>query len=205
MTQITVMNIFETLTDKEVQQWGTRHFAKGEILFREGEVCDCLSYVEKGQVEIVSYSFEGDEVLYNRIPAGGMFGNNLLFSAEPFYRGNALAKTDCRIRCLKKEELLILLGQNPQFLEAFLQAQAENAKRQNLRIKLLSFPSLRERLLYNLHLHDGRLEFSSVAALAREMGVERETLSRLLGKLESEGTILRSSRLIEAKRKTAGV
>ena len=199
------MNIFETLTDKERQQWGTRHFAKGEILFREGEVCDCLSYVEKGQVEIVSYSFEGGEVLYNRIPAGGMFGNNLLFSAEPFYRGNALAKSDCRIRCLKKAELLGLLGQNPQFLEAFLKAQAENAKRQNIRIKLLSFPNLRERLLYNLHLHEGHLEFSSIAALAREMGVERETLSRLLGKLESEGAIARGPHAIEDRRRTAGV
>ncbi len=185
------MSLIESLTPEQRKRWETRDFEKGEILFREGERCEALGLVEKGQIDIVSFSYEGGEILYKRVRPGAMFGNHLLFSSDPFYRGNVIARTKGRVLRLQKADLLRLLAENPVFLEGYLEAQADNAKALNARIKVLSLPSLKERLFYGIHLHGGRWEFASVASLSRELGVERETLSRLLSRLSKDKAIVR--------------
>ena len=80
------MNIFDCLTNKERKSLKQVTLKKDEILFHEEERCEKVGIVIKGLLNIVSYSLNGTEIVYNVLKEGQMFGNNLLFSSHPFYK-----------------------------------------------------------------------------------------------------------------------
>jgi CRP-like cAMP-binding protein len=72
-------------------------------VFLEDATCDSIGVVIEGQIDIVSYSFSGKEINYNSLQNGDIFGNNLLFSDSPKYKGNVISKGNSLIAFIKKE------------------------------------------------------------------------------------------------------
>ena len=157
--------------------------AKGNIIFHEGDVCESIGIIISGKIDIVSYSFQGKELLINSLKAGEIFGNNLIFSSSPIYKGDVVAKDKCVVAFINKENLVYLLQNNVEFLDLYLQAQSDKAKLLTARIQLLSFPNAEERLFYYASRNHNVIEFKNVTTLAATLGVQRETLSRLLTSL----------------------
>ena len=121
---------------------------EGNIIYHEGDVCENIGIVISGKIDIISYSFEGKEQLINTLKAGEIFGNNLLFSSEPLYRGDVVAKEKSVVAFINKENLVFLLQNNAEFLNLYLKAQSDKAKALTARIQLLSFTNAEERLFY---------------------------------------------------------
>jgi len=121
-----------------------------------------------------------------------MFGNNLIFSDEPSYKGDVIALKDSTIVLIKKENLETILRSNKEFLVSYLNIQSNFGKKLNSTIKMLSFSSAEERFLFYLHENKGTINYHSVADLADILHLKRETLSRLLTNLEKENVIQRS-------------
>ena len=190
------MNIFNLLTKEEKDTCVELLAQKDQILFREDEMCQSLGIVLSGQINIVSYTLSGQEIVYNQIKEGGMFGNNLLFSSNPHYKGNVIAATDTRLVLIKKEALLDIFKTNQKFLIQYLQITADFSKYLNRQIKILSFDNAEDRLLYYLQ-ENGRVKFDSVSDLARTLFLSRETLSRLITRLQKERKIIRRGNIIE--------
>ncbi len=190
------MMLFNLLTEKEKKLGKTVHLTKGQILFYENDLCEYLGLVTKGQIVISSYTLSGNEVVYNNIGVGDMFGNNLLFSNNPYYKGNVTAVMDSELILINKDNLMLIFQQNPAFLEEYLHFQAEFAKNLNRKLKILSFDSAEERLLYFLS-EKKKIRIKSVSALARELYLSRETLSRLITRLVEEGKISRKGNIVE--------
>ena len=175
--KIALLNV---LTKKEHQMVKGYQIAKGNIIYHEGDVCENIGVIISGKVDIVSYSFEGKEMLINSLKAGDIFGNNLLFSSSPIYKGDVVAKERCVIAFINKENLIYLLQNNQDFLNIYLNIQSDFGKSLNARIQLLSFPNAEERLFYYASKNNDVIEFKNVTTLAATIGVQRETLSRLL-------------------------
>ena len=175
--------ILKVLTKKEHQMVKGYQIAKGNIIYHEGDVCENIGIIISGKVDIVSYSFEGKEILINSLKAGDIFGNNLLFSSNPIYKGDVIAKEKCVIAFINKENLIYLLQKNKDFLNLYLNIQSDFGKALNARIQLLSFPNAEERLMYFASKNNNVIEFKNVTTLAATIGVQRETLSRLLTSL----------------------
>ena len=178
--KIAILNV---LSKKERQLVKGFQIVKGSTIYHEGDVCESIGIIISGKVDIVSYSFAGKEMLINSLKAGEIFGNNLLFSSAPIYKGNVIAKEKCVIAFINKENLINLLQNNREFLELYLKAQSDFGKSLNARIQLLSFPNAEERLFYYASKNNGIIEFKNVTTLAATIGVQRETLSRLLTNL----------------------
>ena len=172
--------ILNVLSKKEHRLVKGYQIAKGNIIYHEGDTCESIGIIVSGKVDIVSYSFEGKEMLINSLKAGDIFGNNLLFSSSPIYRGDVIAKEKSVIAFINKENLEFLLQNNQEFLELYLQAQSDKAKALTARIQLLSFPNAEERLFYYASKSNDVITFKNVTTLAATLGVQRETLSRLL-------------------------
>ena len=119
----------------------------------------------------------------NTLKAGDIFGINLIFSSEPVYKGDVIAKEKCVIAFINKESLTNLLQTNKEFLELYLKAQSDFGKALNARIQLLSFANAEERLIYYASKNDNVIVFKNVTSLASQIGIQRETLSRLLTSL----------------------
>ncbi|MBP5574959.1 MAG: Crp/Fnr family transcriptional regulator [Bacilli bacterium] len=175
--------ILNVLNKKEHQLVKGYQIAKGNIIFHEGELCESIGIVISGKIDIVSYSFEGKEQIINSLKPGEIFGNNLLFSSEPIYRGDVIAKEKSVVAFINKENLTYLIQNNEDFLNLYLKAQSDKAKALTARIQLLSFTNAEERLFYYASKNNGVIIFKNVTTLAATIGVQRETLSRLLTSL----------------------
>ena len=178
--KIELLNVLSKEEHKLVKGY---QVAKNNIVFHEGDFCESIGIVISGKIDIVSYSFEGRELLLNSLKAGDIFGNNLLFSSEPIYRGDVVAKEKCVIAFIRKDNLEYLLQNNKEFLNLYLKAQSDKAKALTARIQLLSLVNAEERLFYFANRNNGIIEYKNVTTLAVTIGVQRETLSRLLTSL----------------------
>ena len=190
------MTIFDLLTKEEKKTCSEVLTQKNQILFHENDLCQAIGIVLFGQLNIVSYTLSGQEIVYNQIKAGEMFGNNLLFSSNPYYKGNVIATSETKLVLIKKEALLSILQANQKFLIQYMQINADFSKRLNHQIKILSFLNAEDRLLYYLQ-EDGRIRFKSIAELAKTLFLTREALSRLVTRLVKEGKIIRKGTIIE--------
>ena len=183
-------DLLAILTKDELKKLETRSYKENEIIFHEEELCEKVSFVLKGKVSIVSYTSLGNEVIYNELKSSDIFGNNLIFSSDKKYRGNVVSMSESTIGFLKENDLLDILKSNRDFLVLYLQKQAEFGKQLNARIKLLSMQSAEERLLFYFHLNNNVIRFTSITALASTLGLQRETLSRIVNRYKKENKII---------------
>ena len=185
-------NILSLLTKEEKALLKVKTYSKNQVIFKEGSLCDSIGILTSGKVEIVSYSFSGEDIVYNYLAKNQIFGNNLLFSSDPSYKGDVISRGETTIVFILKEDLIRLLSSNQKFLEAYLRVQSDFGKSLNSRIKLYSMNSAEERFEYFLFLNKNEIEYHSITSLASQLNLKRETLSRLISKLEKENAIKRS-------------
>ena len=185
-------NILSLLTKEEQQLLEIKSVDKGTYLFREGELCSKISIVVSGGIKIVSTHYSGNEVIFNVLENGEMFGNNLIFSDNPIYKGNVIATKDSTIVSIKKEYLEKILQCNKDFLITYLKIQSNFGKKLNSTIKMLSMSSAEDRFMFYLHENKDEINYHTITDLADILNLKRETLSRLLTKLEKENAIGRS-------------
>ena len=175
--------LLSVLNKKEHRLVSGYQIAKNNIIYHEGDVCENVGIVISGKIDIISFSLDGKEMVLNSLKAGDIFGNNLIFSSEPIYRGDIIAKEKCVIAFINKENLIYLLQNNRDFLRLYLKAQSDFGKSLNARIQLLSFTNAEDRLFYYASKNDNVIIFKNVTSLAQQIGIQRETLSRLLTNL----------------------
>ena len=186
-----------SLLENYIDELEIHTYKSGQTLFFEGDKCEKVGIVKEGLVSIKSFFSDGKEVTYNHLEKGMMFGNNLIFSSSPFYRGDVICIEDSIIVFATKDQMLKILKENDEFLEAFLAKQADFSKQLNLQIKLLSISSAKDRVLYYLTFNKGFLRYKSITELASTLFLARETLSRTLTNLVDEGLIQIKNKIIK--------
>ena len=190
------MNILDTLKPSQIKLLNIKNLKKGNVLFYENDKCESIGIVVSGQVSIVSYLADGKEIIYNTLKENEIFGNNLIFSTDPYYKGNIIVDIDSKIAIIKKDDLLKLLESNQSFLEEYLKVQSNFTKSLNNRIKLLSIDSAEERFYFYMHEHKNVIKYVSISDLAKQLYLKRETLSRLISKLEKQKKINKKDKYI---------
>lgn len=190
------MKILDTLKPAQQKLLNMRFLKKGTVLFHENDKCESIGIVINGQISIVSYLIDGKEIVYNQITNNGIFGNNLVFSSEPYYKGNIIVDVDSEIAFINKKDLVKLLSDNDLFLTEYLKIQSDFGKTLNNKIKLLSIDSAEERFYFYMHEHSNAIKYSSISDLAKKLYLKRETLSRLISKLLKQKKIKKDKEYI---------
>ena len=171
-------------------------YKKGETIFYENDVCLKIGIVISGEISIKSYFSDGKEVIYNTLSKGQMFGNNLIFSSNPYYRGDVVCEQNAEISFLSKESLIRVLRNDEDFLIEYLNEQSDFSKTLNFKIKLLTISSASDRLLYYLTFNKNKITYKSITKLANELYLTRESLSRTIKKLKENKIIKAHSKTI---------
>ncbi len=184
------MSIYDLLNETQRAKCQIQMVGKGEILHHEGDPCLGVTSVLSGHIKIASYTTSGHEIIFNTLREGQFFGNNLVFSSDPEYKGTVIAEEESKILYIPKPILTEILKTNERFLTEYLRVQSDFGQSLNGKIKILSLGSAEERLDCALTLGKGSIRFRSVQSLAAELGLQRETLSRLIHRLEREGKIV---------------
>ena len=181
--------LLNLLNENELQKVKISSYSKDAIIYHEDDLCNEITIVLEGVIEISSFSFQGLKMIYNTVLPNQLFGNNLIFSSDPHYKGNVICKIKCKIASIKKDALVDIISGNQKFLEEYLKIQSDFGKTLNDKIKILSFKSAEERFLFYLKIHNNQIRVNSIAFLAKELSLSREATSRLITGLHNKGII----------------
>jgi CRP/FNR family transcriptional regulator, cyclic AMP receptor protein len=97
------------------QEQALRHFAKGGLIFREGEPADAVFYVEQGRVKISTVSEQGKEAILVFATSGDFIGERALIRSDASHVTTATAITDCRLLRVRAEDIWRLLREKQDF------------------------------------------------------------------------------------------
>ncbi|MBE6136367.1 MAG: Crp/Fnr family transcriptional regulator [Erysipelotrichaceae bacterium] len=181
--------LINILSQEEIKKVKITSYPKDEVIYHEDDICEEVTIVLEGVIEISSFSFQGLKMIYNTVLPNQLLGNNLIFSSDPRYKGNVICKTKCKVASIKKDNLVDIIRSNKEFLNEYLKIQSDFGKTLNEKIKILNFKSAEERLFYYLKIRNNQIKVNSIAYLAKELFLSREATSRLVSSLVNKGII----------------
>jgi CRP/FNR family transcriptional regulator len=177
-------------------------FRKGETIFSEGEEANGFYVVITGRVKIFKLSPDGKEQILHFFGPGEPFGEVPVFTGQHF-PANATAMEESRGFFFPRKSFVDLIKRNPSLALNMLAVLSKRLRRFAALIDDLSLKEVPGRLAaYLLYLSDQNkgakdLELTiTKAQLASLLGTIPETLSRILGKLSSQGLIETDGRRI---------
>ena len=169
---------------------------RGRFLWRMGEQVTQAGIVLSGRIEAWHYSASGHADLAAVHEAGGVFGDVLMSAQTVGSPVELRTAADSRVFFLSLASLLALCAAGgdedcAHLLENLLREVSEKYWRLQRRIQRLSIPDGRRRLADFL-CAQGAADFTlpiSREQMARQLGMERSALSRVLGRLRDEGLL----------------
>ena len=186
-----LINLLQTIDQNIIK---TMRYKKNETIFYEGDECKCIAILMSGEVSISTYSFKGDEIIFQSLKQGQMFGNNLLFASDTKYKGSVICKSDSTICFIYKDDLLNVLQNNKEFLLCYLNIESNFTIGLNAKIKMLSFNKIEDRILYLLYINNGVYKYTSISELAKQISSSREATTRIIKQLEINNKIIKSKK-----------
>jgi CRP/FNR family transcriptional regulator, dissimilatory nitrate respiration regulator len=170
-------------------------YAKGKVIFEEGDEGRGFFVVKSGRVKVYKLSIEGKEQILHFFGAGDHFAEVPVFDGQCF-PASAAAIEKSELLFFPRTAFLALLEQHPTLAIAMLAVSARHLRRMAQIIENLSFKEVPGRLAaYLLYLSDRNGEGEEVqldmtkAQLAAFLGTIPETLSRVFAKLSQDGLI----------------
>lgn len=176
--------------------------SSGDILFNEGEPCEKMGIVIKGELIISTITYNEKEETFNTIKEGEMFGDLLIFSKNPVYLGDVVAKRKTSVIIISKQKLITLLSTDEEFLNIYMSIICNKAVNIKKQAKLLSHKNIEDRILFYLKLKDTGnhiIKYDTITNLSMELSLPRPSVSRSLSNLEVKGYITKSKHTITLK------
>ena len=172
----------------------TMQASAGQILFNEGDEARYCLLVDSGQVEILRYSQNGDERVFNVFEPGQMVAEAAMFMPHGRYPMCARAKGAARVYKLSRSSLQEACRRWPELAMNMMAGLSSALYAQVNKVDWISASSAAERLanyLLNLQARQGeniQLPLNQ-RQLAAHLGIRAETLSRLFTDWQARGYV----------------
>ena len=211
------VSLFESLDQQELEALSdvtfTRTFNKDTVIILAEEEGDTLFILKKGQVKVSIVSEEGREVILSLLGPGSVFGELSLLDGKP-RSANVVATEETELLMLRRADFLQLIYKTPQIATALLAELATRMRKTDRQIEGLALLDVTSRIsdtLLQLATEQGAETADGVTIesrpthqeLANMSGTTRETVSRVLKRLEGQGYINRNGRKITILREEA--
>ncbi len=203
MENLRNVSLFATMNERDMEVISKiifiNTYAKGEVIFQEGEKGDSLYIVLKGQVKVCLYDEDGREYILAAIGKDGFFGELALIDELP-RSANVITLEDSELLIIRRHDFTRLLMENPTITIAILKVLSRRLREADERIKWLAFLSVEGRVLKYL-LGIGEKEGVKVKDyiiiekgptqidIASSCGCSRETVSRMVKSLVKKGIL----------------
>ena len=165
----------------------TRSYKKGEILARQGDVCNRLVILTKGSVRGEMIDYSGRLIKVEDIAAPRAIAPLFLFGEENRYPVEVIE--------IPKTSVLELFRKNEQFLENYMNLSANYARTLSDKLFFMSFKTIRQKIasyLLRLYKQQQQLHITldrSQQELSDYFGVSRPSLARELAHMQEDGLL----------------
>ena len=208
------VSLFESLNAEELEALAqttiTRTFSKDNVIILAEEEGDALFIIKKGRVKVSIVSENGREVILSMLGDGAVFGELSLLDGKP-RSANVITTEDTVLIMLRRQDFLQLIHKVPQIAIALLAELTSRLRRTDRQIEglvLLDVTSRISETLLQLAGDRGVETETGVLIqnrpthqeLANMSGTTRETVSRVLKRLETQGYITCKGRAISIMR-----
>ena len=174
-------------------RYSVKRYGKGDMLIAQGSVCEMLYIVVKGEVITEMSDEKGDFLKIAHVNAPGPLAAGFLFATDNISPVTALAKTDCVVILIPKDNVFLLMSRYPDFMKAFLAYISNKVAFLSEKLRLASLRTIRAKLGYYLLKESrGEPEFQlkmSKEELSRLLGVSRPALVNVMMRMADEGLI----------------
>lgn len=165
---------------------------RGAVVCRRGELLACFHAVAHGQVKLVLRAANGEERVLRIVGPGDTFGEALVLRPQPNPL-DAVALSDALVLELPARPVNALLERDPHFARGMLARLAQRMHELVAELETCTLLNARQRIasyLLGLPGAEGRIRLPVTKTLiASQLGVTKETLSRLLRELSDRGLI----------------
>ncbi len=200
----------DQLIDKIADLTVIKKYAKGEIIFFEGDPGEAIHFVKSGKVKIFKTSEGGREIIINILSPGDIFAEVILFQKNVSYPASVEVIEEGEIGFIRNKDLERLISDNPQLAMELLRAMAIKLKEVQQRVRELGSDDAVEktiRILIALAKNHGSKTKEGITLcknitrqdMANLVGTTRETMSRILSKFGKEGLVEINGRTIVIK------
>jgi len=201
--------LFEGLTDEDLEAIAkvtiSRTYDKDQIIILAEEEGDALFIIESGQVK-VSIVSDDREVILSLLGNGAMFGELSLLDGKP-RSANVVATENTALYMVRRADFLQLIYKVPKIAIALLAELAARLRKTDRKIEGLALLDVTSRIsetLLQLATDQGEQREEGIhlatrpthQQLANMSGTTRETVSRVLKRLENQGYIVTKGRTI---------
>lgn len=170
-------------------------YKKGQVLFFEGDMCEHLTIVLDGYIEIKTYLIDGKTIWIKDVLGNECIGAALIFAELSEYPGNIEAKEDSTVVMLDKDTLSNLLAKDDLLMQDYLRLLSAQIMDLNANNKLLRQKTIKDKIMFYLHEQSRILHTDIIPIdggkekLANILNIERPSLSRELINLKKEKVI----------------
>ncbi|MCW3089598.1 MAG: transcriptional regulator, Crp/Fnr family [Ferruginibacter sp.] len=170
------------------------HYKKKQVIYSEGNHPARLFYIESGKVRIFKTHHDGKELTIGLYNKGDFMGYTALMEGS-VYKETAEALEDADIAFIPREEFEVLINENVEIKQKFIQMLAKNLSEKEKQLLGLAYNSLRKRVaealvtLHHKYREDAPGQFSihiSRENLANIAGTATESLIRTLSDFKTE-------------------
>ncbi len=192
-----------------------RRYARGEMVFLEGDPCTALYVVARGEVKIFKVSPQGREQVLHQLGPGSTFNDVAALDGGP-NPASVATTADTTLLCIPRAELRRLAQAYPALAWALIESLARRARHLVVMVEDLALRSVKARLakllLTEAEATAGQVELDrgqmvTQTEMAARLGTVREMVGRALRELADAGLIsLDRHRIVIAdRRKLAAV
>jgi CRP/FNR family transcriptional regulator, cyclic AMP receptor protein len=108
--------VFLAILGKEAS---SADWAKGQLVFQQGDPADALFYIQSGKVKVTTLSRHGKEAVVAILGPGDFFGEGCM-AGQPLRISSAAAMEDALVSRLGKAAVTRALADRPQFAALFM-------------------------------------------------------------------------------------
>jgi CRP-like cAMP-binding protein len=94
-------------------------FPRKQLIFRQGDPCDAVFYIQKGKVRLTVLSKIGKEATIGLLNERDFFGEGCL-AGQPLRMCSATAMSDCTVTRIARKSMMAVIHREPAFSEMFV-------------------------------------------------------------------------------------
>ena len=182
-------------------RFNIKSFKKDEWIISQGEEYTSLYILIEGEIKTVMTDEKGDFMHIENIKAPLPMATGFLFARNNKSPVSAIAKNDCKLICIPKDNVFALMQNYDAFMYAILSSISNKVQFLSEKLRLTSLRSIKAKVAYYLLKESqGESSFqlkSSKQEISNLFGVSRPALTNVMKQLHDEEIINMQRRKIE--------